>query len=335
MIKHILKDFKNADSNEIYIINHEYLKNILDSIIDNYNNIISYYNTLMKHYYIKKDSTIPEAVNINIKSDNKKEEIKEEKINPELKTETKPEPKHEHIEEKEITKYYKNAENKYLEYKNEYNKKIFKCLKCNYVFNRIDNLQNHFNRQIKCDEDIKFKMIQEIKKNNDNPIIKIVEVENYEINSNYTYYEKYDEEKDKIIYYCNNCDYQTDNLNTLKKHYIKRKIKCYNEQKEKEIEFIYKNNTGKECKYYKLSNNAYKCDLCEYIGSKYSIIRHLDRQIKCYVDTILKEDGNIKYYIEYKNKSKTFKCFHCNHISKNQQNMYRHLTESKNKCYEL
>jgi hypothetical protein len=327
IVKHILKEFKNSDQNEIYILDHKYLKNLLDSIINNYNNMIDYYNVLMKNYYITSDSIIPEPVNIN-------QEINEnlETIEPEINNNTEPESKDDNVEN--IKYYNNNIENAYYEYKNENNKKLFKCVKCNYVFNRVDNLQNHFNRKIKCNEDIKFKMIQEIKKHNDKPIIKIVEVDNIEINSNYTYYEKYHEEKDEIVYYCNNCEFHTDNLNILKKHYIKRKIKCYNESKEQQTEFIYTNKENIEYKYYKFNKTEFKCDLCDYIGTKSNIIRHLDKKIKCYTESILKEDGDLKYYIEYKNRSKTFKCYYCDYISKNQQHVIRHQTESKNKCYK-
>jgi hypothetical protein len=324
IVKHILKEFKNSDQNEIYILDYKYLTNLLDSIINNYNNIIEYYNGLMKNYYINNNSVIQEPIDIEPEINDNPETIKQEV-----------EEDHINNDNVENIKYYnKNIENAYYEYKNENNKKLFKCLKCNYVFNRVDNLQNHFNRQIKCNEDIKFKMIQEIKKHNDNPIIKIVEVDNCEINSNYTYYEKYHEKEDEIIYYCNNCVFQTDKLNILKNHYIKKKIKCYNESTEQQTEFIYKNNQNKDCKYYKFSNTEFKCDLCDYIGTKSNICRHFDKKIKCYTESILLEDGDLKYYIEYKNRSKTFRCYHCNYISKNQQHVIRHLMESKNKCYK-
>ena len=324
MIKHILKEFKNSDKNEIYILDYKYLEKLLDNIINNYNNTIFYYNILMKDYYLNLETKQPDAINI---KDSNNDTIEEE-INIELE-------KNSNLNNNEEIKYYNNKEEyPYLEYKNENNKKLFKCLLCNYIFNRVDNLQNHFNRKIKCTEDVqldKINKIEEIKKQNDNPIIKIIEVENYEINNNYTYYEKYNKEDNKIEYYCNNCSFTTDNLNILKNHYIKRKIKCYEEKNT--TEYLYTNNENVECKYYKIDAENFKCHSCDYTGPRSNIIRHLDKKIKCYTKEILKESDGYKYYISYENNEKIYKCYYCSYTSKFQRSIVRHLKESKNKCY--
>ena len=324
IIKHILKEFKNSDKNEIYILDYKYLEKLLDNIINNYNNTIFYYNILMKDYYLNLETKQPDAINIKDSNNDKTEE----EINIELEENS-------NLNNNEEIKYYNNKEEfPYLEYKNENNKKLFKCLLCNYIFNRVDNLQNHFNRKIKCTEDVqldKINKIEEIKKQNDNPIIKIIEVENYEINNNYTYYEKYNEEDNKIEYYCNNCSFITDNLNILKNHYIKRKIKCYEEKNT--TEYLYTNNENVECKYYKIDAENFKCHSCDYTGPRSNIIRHLDKKIKCYTKEILKESNGYKYYISYENNEKIYKCYYCSYTSKFQRSIVRHLKESKNKCY--
>lgn len=231
-----------------------------------------------------------------------------------------------------IIKQYKDTKYKYLEYKNDNNKKLFKCLTCDYIFNRVDNLQNNFNRQVKCDENIKTQEINKIKEQNDNPIIKVIEVDNYEHNDKYTYYEKYNEYNREIEYYCNNCEFKTNNLNILKNHYIKRKIKCYDEvHKDK---FIYINNENKECKYFKLDINKYKCGACEYMSTRTNVIRHYDKKNKCYnTNEIPKEYNGLKYYIKLIDKKKVYFCHYCEYKSPLQHSVTRHLTKSINPCY--
>jgi hypothetical protein len=326
IIKYILKEFKNANSNEIYILNHDYLVQILDNLINNYNNIISYYNLLMKDYIVNLknnsiNNSIPQAININQYQNINYQEEPENNQSEQSTT----------IENEATTLYYNNnSEYVYLKYRNENNKFLFKCLHCNYIFNRIDNLQNHFNRQVKCYETPEYERIQNIKKQNDNPIILTLEQ-----SDKYTYYEKYNEENKKIEYYCNNCSYKTDNLNILKKHYIKRQIKCYDEIKPSN-EFIYKDTNNKEHKYFKLQTNIYKCSYCDYTASKANVIRHFMKKIKCYekLETkILKEIDNMKYYLIYKDNIKQYKCFHCDYTTSYQHSLSRHYKSSINSCH--
>lgn len=332
MIKYILKEFKNTNSNEIYILNHEYLVNILDNLINNYNNIISYYNLLMKDYVINLknnsfNNLIPNPIDINQYTNiNYQEE-------PEiLETETTKSEKDSNILENNGTTlcYNDNPKYTYLKYRNENNKFLFKCLKCNYIFNRIDNLQNHFNRQVKCYDTPEYERIQKIKEQNDNPIILSLEQ-----SPQYTYYEKYNDENNKIEYYCNNCSYKTDNLNILKKHYIKRQIKCYDEV-EQSNEFIYKDQNNKEYKYFKIQTNIYKCSYCDYTASKSNVIRHFTKKIKCYEKletSILKEIDDMKYYLIYKDNKKQYKCFHCDYSTLYQHSLSRHYKSSINSCH--
>ncbi len=323
MIKHILKQFKNANNNEIFVINHKYLVNILDNIINNYMNIISYYNLLMKDYVIDNTTSnqIPEAIDIN-HFDKINYQIDETPLDENLE-DTKPE-----------TIYFNNnKEYPYLKYKNENNKNLFKCLRCDYIFNRIDNLQNHFNRQNKCFEIDKNNELEEIKNNNENPIIKSLEE-----SENYTYYEKYNYDNESIEYYCNNCEYSTNNFNILKNHYLKRKTKCYDEIKITNQDILkYINEESNEIfEYKKINTNEYKCNHCEYTGPKDNVIRHFNKKMTCKQlqnSTILKETEKSKYYIIYNNQKKTYKCYYCNYVSNLQNHITRHQNKTINKCH--
>ena len=319
MIKHILKDFRNSNNNEIYVINRNYLINILDNIINNYSSIISNYNIIMKNYIfdINKNNSIPPVIDISnfekIDYQNYVNQTEEKK--------------------QESLYFNDNEEYPYLKYKNDNNKNLFKCLRCNYVFNRIDNLQNHFNRQVKCYEEEKNIELEEIKKNNNNPIIKCLDE-----CDKYTYYEKYNNSNHTIEYHCNNCIYSTDNLNVLKKHYLKRKIKCYEETNEDNQEIIkYINEkTNEEYEYKKIKTNEYKCNHCEYVATRCNIIRHFNKKITCKQlqdSKILKETDNNKYYVIYKNQKKSYQCFYCDYQSDFQHSINRHQNDSINKCY--
>jgi mRNA-degrading endonuclease YafQ of YafQ-DinJ toxin-antitoxin module len=323
MIKHILKEFKNSNCNEIFVINHDYLVNILDNIINNYSNTISYYNLLMKDYVFDNtiSNNIPPAINVNsyIKFNYQTDFVS-----------TKPENTEAEVDENTIY-YNHNKEFTYLKYKNENNKNLFKCLRCNYIFNRIDNLQNHFNRQVKCYETEENIQLKEVKNNNESPVIKCLEE-----SDNYTFYEKYNNENNCIQYYCNNCEYNTDNFNILKKHYLKRKIKCYDEVHITSDDIlIYKDSTGDEFEYKKIKTNVYECNHCKYVGSKANIIRHYNKKIKCkYLNDykILKETENAKYYVIYKNQKKSYQCFYCDFETEFQHSLPRHRNNSINKC---
>ena len=323
MIKHILKDFKNSDSNEIYIIKHDYLVKIIKNIVQNYEKSITYYNTIMKDYIEDTYDThiLPPK---NTESDDSEPESESEL---------------EKKEEEEIVYYNDNPNYSYIRYKNENNKPLYKCLRCDYTFNRTDSLQNHYNRKIKCYEDPKTERIEAIRKQNDNPIILTIDE-----NPEYTYFEKYNEEKEEIEYYCNRCDMMTPNLNILKSHFWKRLVKCYEENKllpNEKKEHIYVNKDGDSCKYYEFlqdDKTMYSCGYCDYQATQrnwQNIMRHLNRTKKCYhinYETTV-DEGKMKYHIKCIDTIKTFHCFYCKYVTKNQQHIIRHFKDAKNTCY--
>lgn len=322
MIKHILKDFKNADCNEIYIMKHSFLVNIVKNIVENYQKSISYYNMIMKDYIEDAyDTQIPFRPDVSNSeydhSDNESEVEKKEEV---------------------VLYYNDNPEYSYTCFKNENNKKSFKCLRCQYIFHRVDSFQNHYNRKIKCYEDPRGERIEAIIEQNEQPIIKTVDD-----NPEYTYYERYNEEKEMIEYYCNRCDTITPNLNILKGHFRKRQVKCYEEDRlgpEEKREHIYINKIGDSCMYYQFLQNGetmYACGYCDYQANQknhQNIMRHLNRTKKCYhrnYETLVEKD-KMKYMIRCVDGIKTFHCYYCQFEFKEQKSIARHFRNAKNPC---
>ena len=330
MIKHILKDFKNADCNEIYIMKHSFLVNIVKNIVENYQKSISYYNTIMKDYIEDAcDTQIPDTPVSTTSTSESEPDSEMETSDIKLECNSK----------EEILYHNDNPEYSYTCFKNENNKKTFKCLRCQYVFLRSDSLQNHYNRKIKCYEDPRGERIEAIIEQNEQPIIKTVDD-----NPEYTYYERYNEEKEMIEYYCNRCDTITHNLNILKGHFRKRQVKCYEEDRlgpEEKREHIYINKIGDSCMYYQFLQNGetmYACGYCDYQANQknhQNIMRHLNRTKKCYhqnYETFVEKD-KMKYTIRCVDGIKTFHCYYCQFEFKEQKSIARHFRNAKNPCY--
>jgi hypothetical protein len=260
IIKHILTKFKNSDTNEIYVIHYEFLEKIVKNICTNYNASIDYYNECIKEEMnnMNKEPIIPKDI-FNINND-VTEEVEEILFN----------------DQKVVIEYYdNNKEFEFIRFKNKDKKMNYKCNRCNYIFNRTDHLQEHFKRKTKCYDNSKNERLNNIKKNNNNPVMIY-----YRDNSEYSYYEKYLETEDCINYYCNRCDYNTVTLNSLKKHFD-RKEKCYEEK-------VYSNdnivieilNNNENHKYYvTLEENikTYNCNHCKY---KTTVMGNLNRHYK-------------------------------------------------------
>ena len=88
-------------------------------------------------------------------------------------------------DQKVVIEYYEdNKEFEFIRFKNKDKKMNYKCNRCNYIFNRTDHLQEHFKRKVKCFDNSKNERLNNIKKNNDNPVMIY-----YRDNSEYSYYE--------------------------------------------------------------------------------------------------------------------------------------------------
>ena len=249
ILKHILTKFRNSDTNEIYVINFEFLEKIVKNVCDNYNASINYYNGLITDEMnnMNKKPTIPKDVFDvnNVRQEN--EEIKETVFND---------------KKVEIEYYNDNKEYEFIRFENKDKKINYKCNRCDKICNRKDHLENHFNRLNKCFDSTINDKIQQIKKNNENP-------EMIYYNKDFSYYEKYLETEDRnyINYYCNRCGQNTYKLSVLKRHF-ERKEKCYEiksyDNDNVEIEKI--NNNDNYTYYVTLFDEVkqYNCMQCKY-----------------------------------------------------------------------
>ena len=266
ILKHILTKFRNSDTNEIYVINFDFLEKIVKNVCNNYNASIEFYNECITEEMnnMNKKPIIPKDV-FNVNND-VTEDVEEMIFN----------------DQKVVIEYYdNNKEFEFIRFKNKDKKMNYRCNRCNYIFNRTDHLQEHYKRKIKCFDSSKNERLNNIKKNNDNPVIIY-----YRDNMEYGYYEKFLEKDDCINYYCSRCDYNTITLNSLKDHFD-RKVKCYEEKKysNDKIEIEKLNNNDNFTFYVFLENNIkqYNCNHCKYNTSvKGNLCRHFKGKKKCW-----------------------------------------------------
>ena len=260
ILKHILTKFRNSDTNEIYVINFDFLEKIVKNVCNNYNASIDYFNECITYEMnnMNKEPIIPKDI-FNINND-VTEEVEEILYN----------------DQKVVIEYYdNNKEFEFIRFKNKDKKMNYRCNRCNYIFNRTDHLQEHYKRKTKCYDNSKNERLNNIKKNNDNPIMIY-----YRDNSEYGYYEKYLEKEDCINYYCNRCDYNTVTLNSLKDHFD-RKVKCYEVKKYSNDNIVIEilNNNENHKYYVTLEENikTYNCNHCKY---KTTVMGNLNRHYK-------------------------------------------------------
>lgn len=249
ILKHILAKFRNSDTNEIYVINFEFLEKIVKNVCNNYNASINYYNELITDEMnnMDKKPTIPKDVFDVNNVEQDKEEIKETVFN----------------NKKVAIEYYNdNKDYEFIRFENKDKKINYKCNRCDKIFNRTDHMQEHFKRKIKCFDSTKNDKINKIKENNKNP-------EMIYYNKDFSYYEKYLETEDRnyINYYCNRCGQNTDKLSVLKKHF-ERKEKCFEvktyDNENVEVEKINNNDNYTYCVTLFDGVKQYNCMHCKY-----------------------------------------------------------------------
>ncbi len=266
IIKHILYKFKNSETNELYVVNYEFLEKMVRKVCENYNESVDYYNSLI-HCDLHKVSTIPK--DIWAEEDDKDVEIKEKETII-------------HADQELVIEYWENnAEYPFICFRN--NKFInYRCERCKYEFNRRDKLQAHFQRKIKCFDTSKEDRIAEIKANVDNPIIRSLDN-----NKCYNYYEIYDEEKKCIKYVCNHCSFDTIHFPSLKSHF-KRKTKCFNlkDLLNEEVKVELLDDKEDNPRFYKRIDDGilyYHCDHCDYKSHEMANLRrHFHRPSPCW-----------------------------------------------------
>ena len=97
----------------------------------------------------------------------------------------------------------------------------WRCTRCDHTVNRIDALQSHFQRKIKCFDKAKHDRVGAIKANEKDPVII-----HYRDDKKYGYFESYCDTKKSIEFNCTHCGYKSNNIVCMKRHF-ERKTKCY------------------------------------------------------------------------------------------------------------
>ena len=299
ILKHILTKFKNSDTNEIYVVHYSFLEKIVKNVCENYDKSVDYYNQCIQEE-MNNMSNIPiipkdiwdvnntKKVKQEAKQESKQEAKQEAKqeVKHEVKQEVKQEAKQKVEEEinyngeNVLVEYYEdNKEYKFIRFKSATdNKTNYKCIRCEYIFNRTDNIQSHFKRKTKCFDNSKNEKINIIKENQESPNMKF-----YRDNQDYGYYEKFLEDEDCINYHCNKCVYHTTNLPSLKRHFD-RKVKCYEvktygafDLNNIEIEKLNNNDNHTYYKYLEDDTLYLQCNHCKY---KTTVTGNLNRHFK-------------------------------------------------------
>lgn len=208
IIKHILVKFRNSETNELYVVDYDFLEKIVKRICQNYDDSVDYYNELIG---TQRESS--QAVPISTTE----YETCDEECNQEC-----ADKKTDKDDAQPFIEYFAdNKDYQFTRFKADDGRDHFKCMRCGHVCTRIDALTSHFiHRKIKCWNDSKQKRIEAIQQNNNNPVI-----EYYLDNEDYSYFETVSS-NNNIIYNCNRCPYQTDMLPSLKRHFG-RSNKCW------------------------------------------------------------------------------------------------------------
>lgn len=266
-LKHVLSKFRNSETNEIYCVNFEFLKKMVDRICHNHNDVVDYYNeTIADHMNnINNIANIPVDV-WNQESVAQEEPTKEVEYDGQM---------------CKVELFDNNYEYEFIRFQTKDKNFNFRCNRCNFIFNRKDQLQTHFHRKIKCFDRTKQERLDDIKGNKADPTVK-----HYRDNADYGYTETFNDEQDCIQYNCTRCEYSTINYPSLKKHFD-RKIKCFEvktySNNNIEIEYINGNQEKAYYRYDKSGLRHFHCNHCDYESEAFANLRrHLFKKKLCY-----------------------------------------------------
>lgn len=265
-LKHVLSKFRNSETNEIYCVNFEFLKKMVDRICNNHNDVVDYYNETIPTYMDAINDISNTPVDVWSQEPAEEESYKEIEYNGQM---------------CKVELYDNNPEYEFIRFQTKDKNFNFRCNRCEYVFNRKDHLQVHFQKMIKCYDRSKQERLDEIKNNSAKPSMKY-----YRDNTEYGYTETFNDEHDCVQYNCSRCEYSTTNYPSLKKHFD-RKVKCFEvktySNNNIEIEYI---NDDKDKAYYRYDKDGlrhFHCNHCDYESEAYSNLRrHLFKKKPCY-----------------------------------------------------
>lgn len=200
ILKHILVKFRNSDSNEIYVLNYDFLEKIVKRVCTNYEDCVNYYNECISDE-MKNMSDVANAP----------QDIWEDKPSTVDQEEDAP-----------VIEYYGDCKDySFVRFKAPDKSTNYQCTHCKHTSNRIDGLQSHFQRKNKCFDKAKNDRVAAIKANEKDPVIIY-----YRDDKKYGYFESYSNEKSCIEFNCTHCGYKSNNVVCIKRHFD-RKTKCY------------------------------------------------------------------------------------------------------------
>jgi hypothetical protein len=204
ILKYLLTKFKNSDTNEIYVINYNFLEKIITRVCSNYNDCIDYYNECIQN---EMQFSINTKVAPVIVADTQSDLIESDT---------------ESDNDSELIEYYSNNKNYSFVRFQVNNETNFRCTHCGHITARLDAIQSHFQRKVKCFDAEKDQRIKSAKANASNPVIIY-----YRDNKDYGYFESYSDTLTCFEFNCTRCGYKTNNIVGLKRHFD-RKTKCFN-----------------------------------------------------------------------------------------------------------
>ena len=206
ILKHLLVKFRNSDANEIYVLNYDFLEKIVKRVCSNYDDCVNYYNECIADEM--KNMREVGSAPADIWED--KSSVSDNEDNQEVEEGT------------PVVEYYGNCKDySFVRFLAPDKSTSFRCTRCDHVVNRMDGLQSHFQRKIKCFDKAKHDRVAAIKANEKDPVITY-----YRDNKKYGYFESYSEEKSCIEFNCTQCGYKSNNIVCMKRHFD-RKTKCY------------------------------------------------------------------------------------------------------------
>lgn len=125
IIKHILVKFRNSETNELYVIDYEFLEKIVKRICQNYDASVDYYNELISTspLHSSANDVSPVVATNNIPAPKQKPD--ESKVE----------------EDKPVIEYFaENKDYRFIRFKAADGRDNFKCLRCDHMCPRIDHI---------------------------------------------------------------------------------------------------------------------------------------------------------------------------------------------------
>ena len=302
LINAFLYQYRDKHSAEVFIINYKYLESVVDFICNRYDDITNYFNneiisnlsTIAMECPIIPEPILEQKIQKDKKSNFGKPSVIFKKDIDNMKYLDDNYIKENDLECSELQYHLNNTNSPYYIFtKPNINAKknnkmrvldFYMCSKCYKIFKFIGELKSHFNRISDCDI-----YVVVLNQDNDNPhIFTYVQPDSQ---TEYKYYCLINEEKQRLIYYCNICHSKFHHKHHIVSHFG-RTYGCKDSKWSSnktgnnvtEIKYYDNNIENAYYQYYDENNKLwmYVCNRCKK-ESKWSSFRkeHFSRKTKC------------------------------------------------------